>query len=71
MDIFLMLSMAPVLFPYLIPHIGANTTFINISCSHSITQSCLTLCDPVDCSTPGFSVLHHLQELAQTHPLSW
>ena len=71
MDIFLMLSMAPVLFPYLIPHIGANTTFINISCSRSITQSCLTLCDPVDCSTPGFSVLHHLQELAQTHALSW
>ena len=71
MDIFLMLSMAPALFPYLIPHIGANTTFINISCSCSITQSCLTLCDPMDCSTPGFSVLHHLQELAQTRPLSW
>ena len=29
-----------------------------------------TLCDPVDCSTPGFPVLHHLLELAQTHPLS-
>ena len=25
------------------------------------------LCDPVDCSTPGFPVLHHLPELAQTH----
>ena len=25
------------------------------------------LCDPVDCSTPGFPVLHHLLELAQTH----
>ena len=30
-------------------------------------QSCLTLCDPVDCSTPGFPVLHHLPELSQTH----
>ena len=33
----------------------------------SVAQSCLTLCDPMDCSTPGFPVLHHLPELAQTH----
>ena len=33
----------------------------------SIAQSCLTLCDPMDCSMPGFPVLHHLLELAQTH----
>ena len=26
-----------------------------------------SLCDPMDCSTPRFPVLHHLQELAQTH----
>ena len=26
-----------------------------------------TLCDPMDCSTPGFPVHHHLLELAQTH----
>ena len=26
-----------------------------------------TLCNPVDCSTPGFLVLHYLPELAQTH----
>ena len=31
-----------------------------------ITKSCPTLCDPMDCSTPGFPVLHHLPELAQT-----
>ena len=31
------------------------------------TQPCLTLSDPTDCSTPGFPVLHHLQECAQTH----
>ena len=31
------------------------------------SQSCLTLCDPMDYSTPGFPVLHHLLELAQTH----
>ena len=32
----------------------------------SVTQSCLILCDPVDCNTPGFPVDHH-QELAQAH----
>ena len=31
----------------------------------SIIQLCLTLCDPMDCSTPGFPVHHHLLELAQ------
>ena len=33
----------------------------------SFAQSCLTLCDPMDCSTPGFPVLHQLSELAHTH----
>ena len=33
----------------------------------SVAQSCLTLCNPVDCSTPGFPVPHCLLELAQTH----
>ena len=31
------------------------------------SQSCPALCDPVDCSTPGFPVLHCLPDLAQTH----
>ena len=30
-------------------------------------QSCPTLCDPTDCTTPGFPVHHQLLELAQTH----
>ena len=33
----------------------------------SIAQSCLPLCDPMDCSTPGFPVHHQLPELTQTH----
>ena len=33
----------------------------------SVTQSCPTLCNPRDCSTPGFPVHHQLLELAQTH----
>ena len=28
--------------------------------------SCVQLCNPMECSTPGFPVLHHLPELAQT-----
>ena len=32
-----------------------------------VTQWCLTLCDPMNCSTPGFPVLHCLPEFAQTH----
>ena len=39
---------------------------LSLSCC-SVTQSCLPLCKPMDCSTPGFPVLHHLLELAQTH----
>ena len=33
----------------------------------SVTQSCPTLCDPVDCSMPGLPVHHQHPELAQTH----
>ena len=33
----------------------------------SVAQSCLTLCDPMNCSTPGLPVHHHLPEFTQTH----
>ena len=33
----------------------------------SSVQSCLTLCDPMDCSTPGLPVHHQLLELTQAH----
>ena len=36
-------------------------------CCCSVSQSCLTLCDPLDYSMPDFSVLHYLPEFAQTH----
>ena len=41
--------------------------FPAFSCCFSVTKSCLTLCNPMDCSTPVFPVLHHLLEVAQTH----
>ena len=33
----------------------------------SVTQLCPTLCDPMNCSTPGFPVHHKLPEFTQTH----
>ena len=33
----------------------------------SVAQSCLTLCDPMNHSTPGLPVHHHLPEFTQTH----
>ena len=33
----------------------------------SVAQSCPTLCDPIDCSTPGLPVHHQLPESTQTH----
>ena len=36
----------------------------------SVTQSCPTLCNPMDCSTPGLPVHHQLPEFTQTH-LHW
>ena len=48
------------------------TAWVNLwpltsSCFCLVTQSCLTLCNPMDWSTPGFPVHHHPLELAQTH----
>ena len=47
---------------------------ITLPCFHcvknqitSVVQSCLTLCDPMNCSTPGLPVPHQLPEFTQTH----
>ena len=34
---------------------------------NSVTQSCPSLCDPIDCSMPGLPVHHQLPEFTQTH----
>ena len=36
----------------------------------SVIQSCPTLCDPMDCSTPGLPINHQLPEFTQTH-VNW
>ena len=33
----------------------------------SVAQSCLTLCNPMNCSTPGLPIHHQLPEFTQTH----
>ena len=40
-------------------------TLFDLFCC-SVAKSCLTLCNPMDCSTPGFPFLHYLLEFAQT-----
>ena len=47
-------------------HVPRDSTQDTCSCC-SVTKSCLTLWDPMDCSTPPFPVPHHLLEFAQTH----
>ena len=39
----------------------------HVSSFTSVAQSCPTLCNPMDCSTPGFPVHHQFPELAQIH----
>ena len=40
----------------------------SLDCCHcSVSKSCLTLCNPMDYSSPAYPVFHYLQELAQTH----
>ena len=44
-----------------------NVTGLSSVQFSSATQSCLTLCDPMDCSMPGLPVHHQLPEFTQTH----
>ena len=45
-------------------HIGVDAA---AAAAAKSLQSCLTRCDPINCSTPGLPVHHQLPELAQTH----
>ena len=40
---------------------------MNKCCCCSVTHMCPILCDPMNCSIPGFLVLHYLTKCAQTH----
>ena len=47
--------------------LSPDTGLFTFCCCCSVAQSCLTLCDPINDSMPGFPVLHYLLESAQTH----
>ena len=47
--------------------IHPNPPQCNYCCCFQVTKSCLTLSDAMDCSMPGFPVLHHLPKFAQSH----
>ena len=44
-----------------------HPTSWNLCCCCSVVQLCLTFCNPMDYSTPGLPILHHLPEFAQVH----
>ena len=58
---------AVLLVPLLLIESFLLTQLLSGWCCFSVVQCCPTLSHPVDCSTPGFPVLHHLLDLAQTH----
>ena len=45
----------------------SGTSTVSDIVKMKVTQWYLTLCDPMDCSIPGFPVHHQLPELTQTH----
>ena len=52
------------------PTVRKKVIELTFLCSHqfsSVAQSCLTLCDPINCSMPGLPVHHQLLEFTQTH----
>ena len=52
--------------PWILQSIGSQRVRHDWSNFISVAQLCLTLCDPMDCSTPGLPVHHQLPELTQT-----
>ena len=60
--------------PYFSIYSTSPNLFLKLQSNHfwllfccSVAKLCLTLCDPMDCSRPGFPVLHYPLKVAQTH----
>ena len=53
--------------PYILKIVRIDQEF----CCCLVTQPCPTLCDPVDCSAPGFPALHCFPLWPNSYPLSW
>ena len=56
--------------PHLEKYLASHTYPSQLFCCCLVTKSHPTLCDPMDCSTPGFPVLHCLQDCSNSCPLS-
>ena len=59
--------LTPVLGPSFVSFLRAFPFLVLSVQFSSVAQSCLTLCDPMNRSTPGHPVHHHLPEFTQTH----
>ena len=64
--VFPILNPPPSSLPVPFPTVTMDGGIFNIQ-SSSVAQSCPTLYNPMDCSTPGFPVHHQLPEPTQTH----
>ena len=62
--LFCVLALTPPVIPFLLNRTDLCKQSVHFG---SVAQSCPTLCNPMDCSTPGLSVHHSLLELTQTH----
>ena len=60
------LEWVTVLSPGALPDPGIKSGSLTCFYCCSVAESCLTLCDPMNCSTPGFPVLHYPSEFALT-----
>ena len=67
MSIPLLVVMISLVFAYVQIHQIIHTKYVQFF--SSVAQSCPTLCDPINCSTPGLAVHHQLPEFTQTHVL--
>ena len=64
MSIPLLVVMISLVFAYVQIHQIIHTKYVQFF--SSVAQSCPTLCDPINCSTPGLAVHHQLPEFTQT-----
>ena len=70
LDVKLKLKPSTILFLVLSPDLAPATDHKLLSASvqfSSVAQSCPTLCNPMNCSTPGLPVYHQLPEFTQIH----
>ena len=56
-----------VILPLTLVNFLLKNLILGLASVSSVSQPCPTLCDPMNCSTPGLPVHHQLPEFTQTH----